>query len=357
MFFVERGIIMVGLVLQGGGARGAYQAGAAMALKNNGIKFNGVCGTSIGAFNGAMVACSKEEELLDFWQNVKMQEILGFDNDYIKKKLKQEYDFDFIKSSFKNYLSIIKSKGIDIDGLEKVLKKYLDEDELRNNDIDYGICTVKLNNLMPLYVYKEDMIKGKLYDYILASCYLPIFKFQKKIDDSYYIDGGFYDSTPLNMLIKKGYKKIYVVELNPILNINQKPLKNIDIIRIKPSRSLGGVVNFDLESVRNNIKMGYYDTLRVINNLDGYLYCFKRRSKYFYDFLLRYVAREEVRKVMGFFHVKTEKEAIIKSLEYVLKNEEQDFYLIYDPMVVIKNIKKSKKNHIIYNFIRKLKFL
>ncbi len=349
---------MIGLALQGGGARGAYQAGACIALKNNGIEFGGVCGTSIGAFNGAMIACHKEEELLNFWQNVKMDEILGFDAKYIKKKLAHEYDLDFIKLGFKNYLNIIKSRGIDIGGLEKVLKEYLDVNELLGNSIDFGICTVKLNNLTPMYIYKEEMNKDKLFDYILASCYLPIFKLEKKVDDSYYIDGGFYDSTPLNMLINKGYKKIYVVELNPTININQKPSKNVDIIRIKPSRSLGGVLNFDLESVRNNIKMGYYDTLRVIKNLDGFLYCFQKKSDIFYKFISRNIPRSEVRKVLGFFHVKCEKDAIIKAVEYVLKLETADYYKIYNILYEIKRINKSNhKDHIIYNFIRKIKFI
>ena len=69
---------MIGLVLQGGGARGAYQIGAYYALKKAHIKFNGVCGTSIGAFNAALIASGKEKELLKFWLNVSIGEILGF---------------------------------------------------------------------------------------------------------------------------------------------------------------------------------------------------------------------------------------------------------------------------------------
>ena len=39
---------MRGLVLEGGGAKGAYQAGAIKALEKKGIKFDGVAGTSTG---------------------------------------------------------------------------------------------------------------------------------------------------------------------------------------------------------------------------------------------------------------------------------------------------------------------
>lgn len=46
----------VGLVLAGGGAKGAYQVGAIKALAERGVKVHAVSGTSIGALNGLVVA-------------------------------------------------------------------------------------------------------------------------------------------------------------------------------------------------------------------------------------------------------------------------------------------------------------
>ncbi len=349
---------MIGLALQGGGARGAYQAGSALAFKQNKIKFNGVCGTSIGAFNGAMIASGKEEELVKFWQNVNMGEILGFNEKLLEKMTKKEHDLDYYKFSFLNILKILKKRGISIQGLENVLKNNLNEESLRNNKIDYGICTIRIKNLKPIYIFKEDMIKGKMFDYILASCYLPVFKMEKKIDNHYYLDGGFYDNTPLNMLIEKGYQKIYVIELNPLLNINRKPKKDIEIIRISPKRSLGGVFNFDSKSIEEIIKMGYYDTLRVIKQLDGYYYCFKNYPNFFYKFLVRKIPKKEINHLKGFFHVKTEKDIVIKSFEYIMKNKNFDYYQIYKPFKVLKNLQKSiNKKHFVYNFIKEISFI
>ena len=45
-----------GLVLEGGGAKGAFQCGAIKALYDNGYTFDGVAGTSIGAINAAILA-------------------------------------------------------------------------------------------------------------------------------------------------------------------------------------------------------------------------------------------------------------------------------------------------------------
>ena len=46
---------MYGIVLEGGGAGGSYQVGAWQAIKELGLEFGGVAGTSVGALNGAMI--------------------------------------------------------------------------------------------------------------------------------------------------------------------------------------------------------------------------------------------------------------------------------------------------------------
>ena len=50
------------LVLQGGGALGAYQVGVYQALHEAGIEPEWVIGTSIGAINAAVIACNGPEE-------------------------------------------------------------------------------------------------------------------------------------------------------------------------------------------------------------------------------------------------------------------------------------------------------
>lgn len=65
----------IGLVLSGGGAKGAYQAGVLKALAELDVAVDVVSGASIGALNGAMVACSpnlKEAavRLTELWNNM-----------------------------------------------------------------------------------------------------------------------------------------------------------------------------------------------------------------------------------------------------------------------------------------------
>src|SRR5262252_4583087 len=67
------------LVLQGGGALGAYQAGVYQALHDAGIEPDWVIGTSIGAINGAIIAGNPSQRRLDrlhaFWTSVEQRGI------------------------------------------------------------------------------------------------------------------------------------------------------------------------------------------------------------------------------------------------------------------------------------------
>src|SRR5438105_8655095 len=65
---------VVALVLQGGGALGAYQAGVYEGLHEAGIRPNWLAGISIGALNAAVIAGSPETErvgrLREFWETI-----------------------------------------------------------------------------------------------------------------------------------------------------------------------------------------------------------------------------------------------------------------------------------------------
>ncbi len=69
------------LVLQGGGALGAYQVGVYQALHEAGIEPDWVIGTSIGAINAALIVGNPPEQRLaklsEFWDGVEWHQPLG----------------------------------------------------------------------------------------------------------------------------------------------------------------------------------------------------------------------------------------------------------------------------------------
>src|SRR6476620_3890536 len=74
---LPRDIGQVVLVLEGGGALGAYQVGVYQALHEAGIEPDWVIGTSIGAINASLICGNRPEHRLDrlhaFWQQVEQQ--------------------------------------------------------------------------------------------------------------------------------------------------------------------------------------------------------------------------------------------------------------------------------------------
>ena len=69
------------LVLQGGGALGAYQCGVYQALHEAGVEPDWVIGTSIGAINAAIIAGNRVEDRLPtlqkFWRRVESSALWG----------------------------------------------------------------------------------------------------------------------------------------------------------------------------------------------------------------------------------------------------------------------------------------
>lgn len=344
---------MTGLVLEGGGVKGSYQVGAYLAFKKCHIKVDGIVGTSIGAFNAAVIVSGKEEELYNFWKTVDVGQLLGLNKNYVKsvndKKIFNEFIYGLAQAK-----DIVVKKGIDPKKLKQTLDLVIDEDKIRASKMDFGLCTVKLRSLKPVYIFKEDMEKGKMNDYILASANLPVFKMEPLIDGHYYVDGGVYDNSPANMLIKKGYDKIYVVKLNGIGRA-PKPINKDIITYIEPSKFLGGTLNASKEKINENIKLGYYDTLKIIKHYDGYNFIFKKKADFLYNIRVKKVNDKLLLKVKKYFGAESNKEAIIKALEYAMIKENLTYYDVYSTRDVIKYIKKeSKRKHFVYEFIRRL---
>lgn len=346
---------MIGLVLGGGGVRGSYQIGVFYALKKSHIKIDGFTGSSIGAFNAAMLASKREEELLYFWRNTEIGKVFEFSDELIKLANSDKFNFKILKAGYNDLIKVIKNKGITTDNLLNILNELNIEESLFKSNKEFGLVTVRAHDFKPIYVFKKDLKNGKLNEYLMASCYLPIFKSKKIIDDNYYLDGGFYDYAPANALLDKGYNKVYVVDLDA-LGYRRKYKDKDKIILIKPSKNLGSIININQKKVSENILLGYYDTLKIVNNLDGNKFIFKIKSNSYYKFLIRKVSKKKLKEMHKMFRTTNEKKLILKALEYVMNKEKFSYYEVYNPYKLIKKIKKMKKDYGVYSFINMLHF-
>ena len=75
----------IALILQGGGALGAYQAGVYQAMHEAGVEPDWVTGVSIGAINCAIIAGNRPERRLErlrtFWERITERKIWGYTPD------------------------------------------------------------------------------------------------------------------------------------------------------------------------------------------------------------------------------------------------------------------------------------
>lgn len=345
---------MVGLALEGGGAKGSYQVGAYMALKKCGIKIDAVAGTSIGSLNGALIASHDEKKMLELWKDASMMELLGIDDSKAQEILKSGISLDKLRFSFTELYKLFKNKGLDMSNYRALVRNAVDEKKLRKSNIQYGLTTVKLNNLEPLELYLTDIPEGKLHDYIVASSYLPVFRKEKLIDDGYYLDGGFYNLSPSDMLEKIGCDKIYVINIKGIGFRKPKFKKKAEIIEIKPKTNLGSIIVFDKNSTEENIKRGYLDTLRTLNRVDGIDFYFYKRPVWYYRRLNHRIDEKLYNATSALLNSKSEKDTVIKAFEYILRKEKMKELVKYRHRDIEEIAKAYAGDNIIYRYVSKL---
>jgi NTE family protein len=277
---------LYGIVLEGGGARGAYQVGAWQALKELGLEFGGVAGTSVGALNGAMMVQGDLDRALEIWSEIRPSRILNIDEDLYERLKRLELSSDDASHLLQRF-KILFRDGIDTAPLRLLLGEAIDEARVRAAGLEFGFVTVSLSTWSPLKMYIGDVPPGQLIDYLLASARMPVFK-KQHIDGRLVLDGGFHDNLPIDLLVARGFKKIIAVRLGGFSRIRWQETKDVEVTYIKPSENLGAMLEFSRERACKNIKLGYFDTLKVFKGYCGCRYCLdvNREEAYFLHLLL-----------------------------------------------------------------------
>ena len=261
-----------GLVLAGGGTKGAYQIGVIEALKKLKLPITTVVGTSIGAINGAFMLQKDFSKLKSLYENITIEDIMKLTNQVDGNK-----NIFHPSNLFALLTNFAEQGGIENTPLRELLEKNLNIEQFYSSKLDFGLATYSLKEKQTCYLFKNEIPKEKLIDYILASACFPIFK-KQKIADEEYLDGGISDNVPINMLIEKGYKNIIVADVSGIGFQQKVNDKSIYLKVLSPSEDLGGTFQFEQQKIRNNISLGYLDTMRAFNELKGNIYYFSNKE-------------------------------------------------------------------------------
>ena len=255
------------LVLAGGGARGSYQVGVWRALTELGWKPQIITGTSVGSLNGAMFALDLYETARDMWTSIRSQDVMELPEE--TRNLTELHQF---------LRDVVRAGGMDVTPLEEIVERVLDEDALRASPIRFGLVTVEKRGLKPRELPLEEIPKGKVKDYLLASaaCF-PALR-AKQIDGVQFLDGGYRDNMPTGLAQKMGAEELVCVDLEGV-GITLPNRTGLPTTMVRSYWELGDILHFDPDTARRNIELGYYDTLRAFGRLRGCAYAVAKNEQ------------------------------------------------------------------------------
>ncbi|MGW1423414.1 DUF3734 domain-containing protein [Bradyrhizobium manausense] len=217
---------VVALVLQGGGALGAYQAGVYEGLHEAGIRPNWLAGISIGALNTAIIAGSPEGErvrrLREFWETICAFSIEWPAGEGLANALPFAFDITSIRNALAAARALVQGQPgffkprfpsplwspfsgnaatsfYDTAPLQQTLERFVDFDRLNSGEmrVSVGAVNVRTGNL--IYFDTDERRLGP--KHFMASGALPPGFPAVEIEGEHYWDGGVVSNTPLSRVL------------------------------------------------------------------------------------------------------------------------------------------------------------
>lgn len=216
---------VVALVLQGGGALGAYQAGVYEALSEAGIHPNWISGVSIGAINAAIIAGNPPDtrinRLRDFWTQVTADGPWPGAGDACFSFAKGDTMRQLINQMSANFATVGGARGFfsarpippwfqppgtieatsfyDTNDLKHTLERLVDFDRINSGETRFSVGAV--NVVTGNFVYFDTTTHTIRPDHIMASGALPPGFPAIEIDGEQYWDGALVSNTPLQWVV------------------------------------------------------------------------------------------------------------------------------------------------------------
>ena len=264
----------IGLVLAGGGAKGAYEAGVFKALWELDIirRVSVVSGTSIGTINGLMLSMNDGNVMDKSWSNISYSRFINNENKIrdinIKKLIKREDTVD----KEKKLADLFKKNDIGF------IEDYVDFNVIRQSKKILYACAYNIDLEKPEYFKLNDYDDKKALDICIASCAVPFLFKPIEIDEYRYADGGVnnpqyrepnVDNVPIAPLKDHNCDIIIVVHLSYKEDLNREGFENANIIEIYPSTQLEliegiGSLNIRPSALNQHIELGYRDALTIL---------------------------------------------------------------------------------------------
>ncbi|MBK3519325.1 patatin-like phospholipase family protein [Carboxylicivirga marina] len=162
----------VGLALGGGGAKGFAHIGVLQALEEYKIPVHKIAGTSMGAIVGVLYSA-------------------GFNAGEILELLRKEKVWNWFK------IDILRGGLVNLTGAKETLIKHVSHEKFDQLTIPFSVTASNLNTGKVKVVNQG----GKLFDWVMASCSVPVAFTPVTIDGYTYVDGGIFMNLPAEPLM------------------------------------------------------------------------------------------------------------------------------------------------------------
>lgn len=208
------------LIMSGGGAKGAFQAGVIEQLNKKGWEPDAVAGISVGALNGVMVATGQSKKLVKIWQDLREEQVLK------RRRIDRK-----AKSYLLHKIGIEKATLGFFDN--SPLKKKLKESVGNQFKMDYYCGTVNIET----GAYKEHigrpmMVPWNLLDAVIASTAIPVVFDPVRLDGELHVDGGVRHMNPIGKILQEHNPDEIIFITTRKFNESNKPKKVDDILKV-----------------------------------------------------------------------------------------------------------------------------
>jgi NTE family protein len=274
----------VALVLQGGGALGAYQVGVYQALHEAGVEPDWVCGVSIGAINSAIIAGNPPERRLErlqiFWERITARKIWHYTPDGDVYRKARNFASTFMTTTlgqpgfFKPHdvspwLSPAGAKTAtsyyDTSPLRETLLELVDFDLINSRKVHFAVGAVNVLSGNFLYFDNKNETIGP--EHVMASGALPPALPMVKIGTDHFWDGGIVSNTPLQHLLDQEDRLnslVFQVDLFSARGALPRDIQEVlarhkDIVYSSRTRH-----NTDVYKQMNNLKTDLYKALQKV---------------------------------------------------------------------------------------------
>jgi NTE family protein len=228
------------LLLQGGGALGAYHAGVYEGLAAGGFAPDWVVGISVGAINAALIAGNAPEHRLDrlreFWELVSAQApfILPASMDFARPTMNQMAAVSAMLFGIPGFFSprmpapqfapagtIGALSYYDTEPLRATLEKLVDFDRINAGDVRLSLGTANVRTGES--VYFDSTTHTITASHVMASGALPPGFPPVEIDGEFYVDGGIMTNTPLAYVGKDFRMSALIVQVDLFSGLGKVP--------------------------------------------------------------------------------------------------------------------------------------